>query len=165
VPEVQQYLVFYAAGFLAAKHRAALGPWRDRILAPAAVLFPLLVPFWRQNELPRFYPWLLEFLGTAGPARLLASIYRDAVAFAGVGATAFVLTRTALPRMRALLSRLGTLTLDVYVSHALFLTGFGAGWTLYLSSAAAGLLMSLALTILVLRRWRPLRVLFLGLDR
>lgn len=165
VPEVHQYLVFYAAGFLAAKHRAALLPWRDRVLIPAALLFPLLVPFWRQNELPRFYPWLVDLLGAGGPARLVASVYKDAVAFAGIGATALVLRAASRLRLYDGLGWLGTLTLDVYVSHALFLTGLGGGWMLYLSSAGAGLILSLALSLLVLRRWKPLRVLFLGLDR
>ncbi len=165
VPEVQHHMIFYAAGFLAAKHRAALMPWRDRVLVPAALLFPLLVPFWRQNELPRFYPWLADLLGAGGPARLVASVYKDLVAFAGIGATAFVLTRFAGQRAFAMLCLLGTLTLDVYVSHALFLTGLGGGWMLYLSSAGAGLVLSLALSFLVLRHWKPLRVLFLGLDR
>jgi fucose 4-O-acetylase-like acetyltransferase len=165
VPEVQQYLIFYAAGYLAAKHRNALAPWSDRLLIPAAVLFPLLVPFWRQNELPRFYPGLADFFGAAGPARLVASVYRDLVAFAGIGMTAFVLRAAPRLRLDACLSWLGTLTLDIYASHALFLTGLGTGWTLYLSSAGAGLLLSLAFSLLVLRRVKPLRILFLGLDR
>ena len=165
VPEVQHHLIFYAAGFLLAKHRSALAPWQYRVLVPAALLFPLLAPFWRQNELPRFYPWLVDFLGAAGTARFVASVYKDLVAFAGIGMTAFVLQSATRNRFYAILCWLGTLTLDVYVSHALFLTGFGREWTLYLSSAGAGLFMSLALSLLVLRRFRPLRVLFLGLDR
>jgi fucose 4-O-acetylase-like acetyltransferase len=165
VPEVQHHLIFYAAGFLVSKYRFALSTSWNRLPIVAAVLFPLLAPFWRQNELPRFYPWLVDFLGTAGPARLIASVYKDLVAFCGIGMAAFILQAAARSRIQAALCRLGTLTLDIYVSHALFLTGFGGGWTLYLTSAGAGFLLSLALTLLLLRRFKPLRVVFLGLDR
>jgi|GEM_PF-491085 len=165
VPEVQHHLIFYAAGFLVSKYRSALSPSWNRLPIAAAILFPLLVPFWRQNELPRFYPWLVDFLGASGPARLVASVYKDLVAFCGIGMAAFVLQWAARTRIQAALCRLGTLTLDIYVSHALFLTGFGQGWTLYLTSAGAGFLLSLALTLLLFRRFKPLRVVFLGLDR
>ncbi|MGV8081486.1 MAG: acyltransferase family protein [Syntrophales bacterium] len=165
VPEVQHHLIFYAAGFLVSKYRSALSPSWNRLPIAAAILFPLLAPFWRQNELPRFYPWLVEFLGASGPARLAASVYKDLVAFSGIGMVAFVLQSEARSRIQAALCRLGTLTLDIYVSHALFLTGFGREWTLYLSSAGAGLIMSLALSLFLLRRIKPLRVVFLGLDR
>ncbi len=133
------------------------------IYAFGLISFPLLVLGYRRNELPTFYPFLVNLFGEAGLARLIVSIYKYVIAFAGMALVAFVVDLARKTPVYVFLCWVGTLTLDIYVCHRYFLNmGAGDGVWQYLSAAVVAFFGSLALTLILLQRFRITRLLFLG---
>jgi fucose 4-O-acetylase-like acetyltransferase len=165
--EVKVYFPYYAAGFFAYKYYDVLKAKRKIFYAVALIAFPVLVFGYRRNEFPTFYPMLQQIFGETGIARLIVSIYKYAVAFAGMAFSSFLLELVRKSRLYAVLCWVGTLSLDIYVCHAtfIFLPGFGSGGWQYFSVGLMAILGSLALTLLVLKRFRITRMLFLGENR
>jgi len=162
--DVKQYFPYYAAGFFSCKYGDALKARRKIIYLVAAVVFPLLVFSWKRNAFPTFYPVLLHFLNE-DIARLVVSIYKYAVAFGGIALCSFILERIRQSWLYSFLSWLGMLTLDVYSCHSYFIFEFSnvAWW--YFPAAVVSLFFSLALSFLLLRRFKITKILFLGQTR
>ena len=131
----------------------------------AIVGFPLLLMGYKRNEFPSFYPYLLQIFGDKGIARLIVSIYKYVLAFLGMALVSFLLERVRQTRFYLFCCWVGMLTLDVYVCHTYFIIGCGDGILQYLSVATFALICSLALTLLLLKRFRITRLLFLGQSR
>ena len=165
--EIKIFFPYYAAGFFAHKYYDFLKAKRKIFYAVALVAFPVLVFGWRRNEFPTFYPMLLQIFGETGIARLIVSIYKYVVAFTGMAFASLLLELVRKARLYAVLCWVGTLSLDIYVCHAtfIFLPGFGEGGWRYFSVGVMAILGSLALTLLVLKRFRITRMLFLGENR
>ena len=160
--DVKQYFPYYAAGFFACKYRDALKARRKIIYLVAAVAFPLLAFSWKRNAFPTFYPVLLSSLNNEDIASMIVSIYKYAVAFGGIALCSFVLERIRQSWLYSFLSWLGTLTLDVYACHDYFLFEFSNATWWYFSAAVVSLFLSLALSLLLLRRFKITKLLFLG---
>ncbi len=59
----------------------------------------------------------------------------------------------------------GLVTMDIYVAHALMMRlSFGEFWVRIISAFALGIILSLALSFLLLRRSRVLGATFLGMK-
>jgi len=163
--EVKQYFPYYAAGFFLCKYWDEVKARRRIFFAIGIIGFPLLVLGYRRNELPTFYPFLLDIFGETGIARLLVSIYKYVLAFMGMALAAFLLSLIRSTRFYLFLCWVGTLTLDIYVCHRYFLNmGLGSDFWQYFSAALLAFIGSLVLTLFVLRRFRITRLLFLGLP-
>jgi fucose 4-O-acetylase-like acetyltransferase len=160
--DVKQYFPYYAAGFFVCKYLDVLKAKRKIIYTVAIVTFPVLVLGWKRNAFPTFYPVLLSSLNNEDIARLVVSIYKYAVAFGGIALCSFILERIRQTRFHFFLCWLGTLTLDIYVCHHYFLVGIGNGVLLYISASVMAILLSLALTFLILKRFRITKLLLLG---
>jgi len=160
------YYPYYAAGFFVCKYADALKAKRKIFYAIGVVGFPLLLLGYRRNELPAFYPFLVNFFGQGGFARFLVSIYKYVIAFLGMAVVAFLLECVRHTRFYIFLCWVGTMTLDIYVCHHYFLNmGLGSGFLQYFSAAVLAFIGSLALTLLILRRFKITRVLLLGQNR
>lgn len=160
--EVKQYFSYYAAGFFVCKYLDVLKAKRKIIFAAAIVSFPILVLSWKRNEFPTFYPAMVQWLNGQKIARLIVSIYKYAISFAGIAFSSFILTCLKGTRLYWFLCWLGTLTFDIYVCHGYFLLGAGRGTVRYLSAAFAALFLSLALTFLIMKRFKITNLLLLG---
>ena len=143
---------------------AIRGKWLP-LFSTSLIAFPLLAVFWKRNAFPTFYPALLIWLNEPHLARFIVSIYRDAVAFSGIAFMSFTVDRIREWRVYTFLCWLGTMTLDIYVSHKYFLIGIGKNQVKYTSATICALTLSLGLSILVLRQIKILRLLFLGQAR
>jgi fucose 4-O-acetylase-like acetyltransferase len=163
--EFRLYYPYYAAGFFAYKYYDVLKAKRKIFYAAAIIGFPALILGWRRNEFPTFYPVLVNVFGDTGIARLIVSIYKYVVAFLGMALLSFLLERVRNNRFYLFLCWVGTLTLDIYVCHGYFLFRFGEGIWQYLSAAAIAFVCSMALTLLLLKRFKITRMLFLGQSR
>lgn len=163
--EVKQYFPYYAAGFFVCKYLDVLKAKRKIIYAVAIVAFPVLILGWKRNEFPTFYPVLLQFLNDKGTVRLIVSIYKYAVSFLGIALSSFILAGIKGTRAYWVLCWLGTLTLDIYVCHGYFIFGFGSGMWWNLSVALVSLILSCALTLLLMKRFKITRLLLLGQSR
>lgn len=159
--EVKQYFPYYAAGFFACKYLDVIKAKRKIIYTLALICFPVLVLSWKRNEFPTFYPALVQLLSGQKIARLIVSIYKYAISFMGIAFSSCILTCIKETRFYWFLCWLGTLTLDIYVCHGYLLIGIGSGTKQY-SAALIALVLSLALTFLIFKRFRITRLLLLG---
>lgn len=160
--DVKQYFPYYAAGFFVCKYLDVLKAKRKIIYAVAIVTFPVLVLGWKRNAFPTFYPVLLSSLNNEDIARLVVSIYKYAISFGGIALCSFILERIQQSRLYYFLSWLGMWTLDIYACHSYFLFKFSNAIWWYFSAAVVSLFFSLALSFLLLRRFKITKVLFLG---
>ena len=160
------YYPYYAAGFFAFKYWDVLKARRRIFYAMAIIGFPLLVWGYRRNEFPAFYPFLTQIFGDTGIARLIVSIYKYVIAFLGMALVSFLLECVRRTRVYMFCCWVGMLTLDIYVCHKYFLTmGCGSGIWQYLSAAVIAFIGAVALTVLLLKRFKITRMLFLGQSR
>jgi fucose 4-O-acetylase-like acetyltransferase len=160
--DVKQYFPYYAAGFFVCKYRNAIKARREIIYLLAVVVFPILVFSWKRNALPTFYPDLLNFLNNEDIAQLVVSVYKYALAFGGIALCSFILERIRQSWLYSFFGWLGTLTLDIYACHSYFLFEFSNTAWWYFSAAVVSLFFSLALSFLLLRRFKITKLLFLG---
>jgi fucose 4-O-acetylase-like acetyltransferase len=163
--DVKQYFPYYAAGFFVRKYRDTLKDRKKIIYAVSMISFPILSLAWKRNDFPMFYPALLQVLDNQHIARLLVSIYKYAVSFTGIAFCSFVLERIKQTGLSCFLGWLGMFTLDIYVCHSYFMIGFGDGALRYFTATAASLLISLSLSLLLMRRFKITRLLLLGQSR
>lgn len=92
----------------------------------------------------------------------MVSVYKYMVSFTGIAFCSFCLEQIRQTRFYLFLCWMGTLTLDIYVCHGYFRIDLGNGVWQYFVSMIVTLLCALALTFLVLKRFRITRLLFLG---
>ena len=160
--EIKAYFIYYAAGFFVCKYLDVLKAKRKIIYAVAIVTFPVLVLGWKRNAFPTFYPIFLSSLNNEDIARLVVSIYKYAVSFGGIALCSFILERIRQSWLYSFLSWLGMWTLDIYACHSYFLFEFSNAIWWYFSAAGVSLFFSLALSFLLLRRFKITKILFLG---
>ncbi|MDQ5984330.1 MAG: hypothetical protein CSYNP_00023 [Syntrophus sp. SKADARSKE-3] len=159
--EVRYLFLYYAAGYLVYKHIDTVKNFKTLLQFFTVIAFPLLVIFWRRNEPPTFYAPMMQLIQEPY-VKLAASIYKYSVAFAGMVFMSFIIDRIRGWRGYACLCWLGTMTFDIYVSHGYFLFGIGHGIPKYISAAGAATFLSLILSFVLLRRFKLLKLLFLG---
>lgn len=159
------YYTYYAAGFFACKYYDWLKARRKIFYAISIVGFPLLLLAFRSDKFPAFYPVLQNFFGDTGIARLIASLYKYAIAFMGMAFLSFLMELVRRTRFYTFCCWVGTLTLDIYVSHGIFIMRCSPVIWQYLLVAAVAFVCSVALTLLVLKRFRITRLVFLGQAR
>lgn len=159
------YYTYYAAGFFACKYSDWLKDRRKIIYAVSIVGFPLLLMAFRSDKFPSFYPVLQNIFGDTGLARFIVSVYKYAIAFMGMAVLSFLMELVRRTRFYTFCCWLGAFTLDIYVIHGIFIMRCGPVLWQYLAVAAVALVCSLALTLLVLRRFRITRMIFLGQTR
>lgn len=163
--EFRTYYPYYAAGFFACKYYPVLRDHRKIFYALGVVLFPLLLTAFQRTGLPAFYPDLVQFFGSTGLPRFLVSIYKYALAFAGMALVSFLMELVRRTKFYIFSCWVGTLTLDIYVCHGYFVVGSGVALWQLTAMAVFAFFASLALTLLVLKRFRITRLLFLGENR
>lgn len=163
--EIKAYFIYYAAGFFIYKYFDVLKDKRKILYAVSVVVFPVLILFWRREQLPTFYPDLLQVINNKGISRLIVSIYKYVVAISGMAYWSFIMEKLNQTRLYFLLCWLGTLTLEIYVCQGYFIMVFGNGLLQYIASTLISIILSLALTLLILQRFRITRLLFLGQSR
>jgi len=159
------YYTYYAAGFFVCKYYDWVKARRKIFYAVSIVAFPPLLMAFQSDKFPSFYPVLQEFFGDTGIARLTVSIYKYAIAFAGMGVVSFLLELARRTRVYAFCAWTGLFTLDIYVIHGVFAWRCAPVLWQYAAVAVLTFVCSLALTIMVLRRFRPTRLIFLGQNR
>lgn len=156
------YYTYYAAGYFVCKYYDWVKARRKIFYAISIVAFPPLLMAFQSDKFPSFYPLLQEFFGATGIARLIVSIYKYAIAFAGMGVVSFLLELVRRTRFYAFCAWTGLFTLDIYVIHGIFSWRCAPVLWQYALVAASMFTGSLALTILVLRRFKITRLVFLG---
>lgn len=156
--------IFYL-GYLSAKHRGVVA----RVGGTARKAFPFVV----LAAYPFLFAALVGQITPASGAAVLSELFKDPAAFLSRFALALlgiVFSYCLLTVMRhtfvlPALAWLGLFTLDIYVSHGLFLLlAFGSGTVRILTGFIFGFTLPLALSLLVLRQSRVLGTLLLGLD-
>jgi len=162
--EVRLYYPYYAAGFFAFKYYDELKARRNLLYAAAVVLYPILAVCYVGYAFPIFYPYLLQFTNEKF-SRLIVSVYKYAVAFAGIAFWSFVLERLRKTKFYLFLCWTGTISLEIFVCHDLFIARLGNSGLLYVASTLIAFAGSLALTLLIIKRFRITRLLLAGQNR
>jgi fucose 4-O-acetylase-like acetyltransferase len=165
LPEVRSYLPYYVGGYFTYRYWDKLKEYKSYIQYSSLPVFPLLVAVWMRNDVPLFYPALLQALGSERVTHVILSVYKYAVCLSGIVFTSFIVEKIREGRVYKFLCWLGMLTMDIYVSHGYFLIAVGNETTRIITASLLGLLMPVLLSLFVLRRNRILSVLFLGLDQ
>jgi fucose 4-O-acetylase-like acetyltransferase len=142
------HIVFFMAGFAVMRHKDLLVQYRYLIFAIAVIIYTLLFPYWQFNSNDRVLNAIsgLPVFITGQPRFLY--IFKYAVAFSGIaialGIVYFLIRMKAVSKLLALT---GLYTLEIYVSHQLFIDlQFGdTVWQL----VATGFIIALALSLIV----------------
>lgn len=163
--EFKTYYTYYAAGFFVFKYYDTVKTHRKIFYILGGISFPLLLMGFQRTGLPTFYPELVQFFGGTGLARFLVSLYKYALAFAGMALLSFLLELVRRMRFYRFVCWVGTLTLDIYVCHGYFIFACDDALWRYLAVSVFSFVGALALTLLVLKRFRITRLLFLGESR
>jgi len=178
--EIKAYFVYYAAGFFIHKYFDVLADKRNIFYAISIVVFPILICFWQHEQLPTFHPALLQLVHNEKIARLIVSIYKYVVAISGMVFFSFVMERINKTWFYFFLCWIGTMTLDIYVCQQYFiffgesslfqLLGlcpftFGNSVWQYIAATVVSLTCALALTLLLMKRFKITRLLLLGQSR
>jgi fucose 4-O-acetylase-like acetyltransferase len=163
---LKKFFFYFALGYLFMKYRSILKEYLSPIKYSAIVIFPLLAFQWHMKKGFAFAQDVKNFFSGIGIQFLSEYfLYTCSIAVAVSGIVCAYLFIEAIKRnfIHRYLCWLGGYTLDIYVCHHLFLGyGFGTGTTRILSTAIMALIISLLISILVLRRIKILNMLFLG---
>jgi fucose 4-O-acetylase-like acetyltransferase len=162
--EVRLYYPYYVAGFFVFKYYDELKARRNLLYAAAIVLYPVLAVCYIGYAFPVFYPYLLQFTNEKF-SRLIVSVYKYAVAFSGIAFWSFILERLRKTKPYFFLCWTGTISLEIFVCHDLFIARLGNSGLLYVTSTLMALAGSLVLTLLVIKRFRITRLLLAGQNR
>jgi fucose 4-O-acetylase-like acetyltransferase len=169
---MRNFFIFFAVGYTVAKHRGAFSRMKPIVLnvalAGAALLF-LIGFLMSYKTLNHFYIFNSIREVIAQPGQF---IQHYVLAFLGIFGSYGVirLLRRGLMFLRGdqayrMLCWFGLVTMDIYVAHALMMRlSFGEFWVRIISAFALGIILSLALSFLLLRRSRVLGATFLGMK-
>ena len=163
--EFKTYYTYYAIGYFVFKYYDTVKAHRKIFYALGVIIFPLLLLGFQRSGLPVFYPALVDFFGGTGLARFLVSIYKYVLAFAGMAVLSFLLEMVRKTWFYRFAFWVGTLTLDIYVCHGYFIFACGDALWQYLAVSVFAFICAIALTLLVLKRFRITRLIFLGESR
>jgi fucose 4-O-acetylase-like acetyltransferase len=164
---VKVHFVYFIAGQLLFRFRNYLKKYVPLFAVAGAVLFPMLVSQWHRVGGYGFASKLDNFFAAAETlhlANIVLQLISLLMAFSGI-VLAYILMQYVVAKisfLNKLFCWLGKHTMDVYVSHQLFLFGFGIGIIRIFSAFFVGLAFSLILGIFVLRKVDFLDKLFLG---
>lgn len=158
------HIVFFMAGFLLIRHKNQLVKYRYPILAIAAITYLLLFPYWQFNSNDRILNAISAFPAfITGHPRLLY-IFKYAIAFSGItivlGIVYFLIRIQSISK---LLTLTGLYTLEIYVSHLLFMN-LQFGETIW-QRVATCFIISLSLSLIlafVLKKIPVVKTLFYG---
>ena len=168
---LRKFFFYFALGYLFMKYRNILNEYFPQILYSwikysAIIIFPLLAFQWHMRKGFAFAPDVRNLFSGIGIQFLSEYfLYTCSIAVAISGIVCSYLFIDAIRNIFIFryLCLLGGFTLDIYVSHHLFLGyGFGTGPTKIISTAIMALIISLLLSVLVLRRIKILNMVFLG---
>ena len=114
---IRFHIIFFVAGYIFSMYRADIDSFLKSNADGGRFYLPLLAIDW---------PYAYRSIGFA-----LSLMFKFILGFAGIAITwmsmSFILPR--IPKMQQLLSWIGSITLEIYASHLLFLnTGFGIGY-------------------------------------
>lgn len=151
---------FFAIGYTINEYKTEISGLIKNSSIFLAMSFPILVYFWHRTEEPGFNSIIYEFSYMVPYIRLIDVGYKYLVAFAGISFVALIIKKLERYNI-SLLSWLGTCTLDIYVSHQLFLWGIGEGIFRIISTIVISLLLSLMLSF-CLRQSKILSMILLG---
>ena len=168
---LRKFFFYFALGYLFMKYRNILKEYSSQIKYSqikysVIVIFPLLALQWHMKKGFAFAHDVRNLFSGIG-IQFLSDYFlytcSIAVAVSGIGCAYLFIDAIKRNVIYRYLCLLGGYTLDIYVSHHLFLGyGFGTGTTKIISTAIMALIISLLLSVLVLRRIKILNMLFLG---
>ena len=167
IMQVKYFFAFFAVGYLAAKHRVKIEQLRRKranlILATLSVLFITLFAllYYYGHIKPYTFPFSLTDLYNTP----LAYFLRYLMAFLGIAFSIALIRSLKSGRALKAFAWVGLVTMDIYVAHGLMIQlAFGSGWVKVLTGFVLGVVLSLALSFLVLRQWWVTAALFLGIK-
>jgi fucose 4-O-acetylase-like acetyltransferase len=162
------HFTFFALGYLAHRHAGILKRYRKPVALISLVCFPLLAWGWHRVGPPDLLGPLsmeLSWLHIDWALEPLLAAYTYIVPLLGIFAAWTVMSILPLqaPTFFRLFQWLGAYTLDIYVSHQYLLRfGVGDGVVLVMTAFAVGLVGSLAISFLIVRRNEITAHIFLG---
>jgi fucose 4-O-acetylase-like acetyltransferase len=163
---LKKFFFYFTLGYLFMKHGNIINEYGSRIKYAGIVIFPFLASQWHMKKGFAFAPDVRHFFSGIGIQFISEYfLYACSIAVAVSGIVCAYLFIAALKGnlIYKTLCLLGAYTLDIYVSHHLFLGyGFGTGATRILSTAIIALIVSLLISVLVLRKIKILNIIFLG---
>jgi len=142
------HFVFFYVGFAAIKYMDIIHKYEKRILTVSFIGFILLVPFWNFTESPLFLHniQLTSILSNSYIQMIINFAYNYITAFAGI-LSVFCMVRKI--RTNRIFAYLGTITIDIYVLHRLFLYGIGSGFIKIITMFAFALLCSIIVSFFI----------------
>ncbi len=164
---VKWHFIFFVTGYLFVKYKSLI--WKWPLQLSSVISFPVLSMTWYRTREPHFFLAFRNFFSShhIGRLGLILSLYTFAVPFMGIAIVYFLIPKLGRFRFYALLSWLGTVTLDIYVSQQIFLmysVRVGEGAFMIFISFLMALSLSLGLAFL-LQQSKILSLLFLGRSR
>lgn len=166
IMQVKYFFFFFAAGYLLAKHKPRLEKLTGKevnvslALASAAFL-GLFALFYHYGTLkPYQFPIsLVDLFKTPG-----TYLVRYLMALLGIAASVALIRALGRGKPRTVLAWFGLVTMDIYVAHGIMIQmALGSGWVKVLVGFVFGVVLSLVLTLLVLRQWWLTAAVFLGI--
>src|SRR5450759_1864593 len=168
VLQVKYFFFFFAAGYLLSKHRGRIeqiGRERTAVaLALLSVAFLVSFTFLYYYGLikPYAFPISLVDLFKTPSAYLIRYLLACLGILGAIGLMRALRTTRALK----VFAWFGLVTMDIYVAHGLMIQlAFGSGWVKVLTGFVLGIVLSLALSFLLLRQWWVSASVFLGIKR
>lgn len=165
--QVKYFFFFFAAGYLLAKHRSRIERISrgrtNSVLAIASVAFlGLFAAFYYYGLIkPYEFPISVVDLFKTPSAYLI----RYLMAILGISAAVAFIRALGAGKARKVFAWFGLVTMDIYVAHGLMIQlAFGSGWLKVFTGFVLGIVLSLLLTLLLLRQWWPTAALFLGIK-
>jgi hypothetical protein len=158
------HFVFFSAGYLTARYKSKILNWKNE-LTFIALLFPILSLSWKRTEKPLFDPYLSLICNNSSILQnIVISGYKYLVPFSGIIFSFMIIEKIrSNQEIFNILSWFGTVTIDIYVSHQMFLIfGVGEGMIKIISSFLIALILSLSLSFFILRKNTILSKVFLG---
>lgn len=166
IMQLKYFFFFFAAGYLIAKHRSKIDRLTHReidvslAIATGAFLGLFVVLYYYQILKPYQFPISLVDLFKA-PGTYLA---RYLMAILGIAACVAFVRALGSSRGRTVFAWFGLVTMDIYVAHGLMIQlAMGSGWVKVLMGFVFGVVLSLVLTLFVLRQWWVTAAVFLGI--
>lgn len=165
IPLFKWYFVFFVSGYLVMRYKSILTRWKKPVLIVGSGLFLPLSLTWRRVEPPIFIRYLDVPSGLGLILRhVLLTSYNYIVPYSGIVFSFLIMKYLKLcTPVFSLLCWLGTVTIDIYVSHQLFVgCGIGEGYIRIITACFFSISLSLILSFFVLKRNKILSRLFLG---
>jgi fucose 4-O-acetylase-like acetyltransferase len=157
------HFTFFAMGYLISKHRDKLLRFQRPVSMLAIIFFPILVSQWYRVQEPLFFPVIKQLFNTyhlRGSGYILA-LYTYTVPLLGITMAFLFIYFLSKSSLQGVLSKLGMLSLEIYVLHQNLLFGLGFGIVIVMSKFLIALLMSLVISV-ILKKFTVLSWLLFG---